>query len=69
MRAGEVKGLTWEDQLADGVRRELLTDAEAEQLKEVRALVMEIIAVDEFTTEEMAAGRKPQPPVDTQHAA
>ncbi|MEM1412702.1 MAG: acyl-CoA dehydrogenase, partial [Pseudomonadota bacterium] len=62
IKAGDVKGLTWEDQLADGVRRELLNDAEAEQLREVRELVMEIIAVDDFPTEALRlGGQEPVP--------
>lgn len=69
IKAGEVKGLTWEDQLADGVRRELLTEAEAAQLTEVRALVMEIIAVDDFPTEALRMGVQEAEPMAHSDAA
>ena len=68
-KLGEIDGITWEEQLEDAVDKSIVSKEEAEILSQVRKLVLEIIAVDEFTTEELAVGRKPQPPVDTQHAA
>ena len=68
-KKGLIDGITWEDQLQDAVDKSIVSREEADILSHVRGLVLEIIAVDEFTTEELAAGRKPEPPVDTQHAA
>jgi acyl-CoA dehydrogenase len=68
-KAGEIEGITWEEQLKDAVDKSVVSVEEARILTEVRELVLEVIAVDEFDSEELAAGRKPQPPVDTQHAA
>ena len=47
----------------------MLTDEEAKILAHVRELVAEIIAVDEFDTEELAVGRRADRKVDTPHAA
>lgn len=58
IKAGEVDGLSWDAQLADAVQRGLFNDAEAEQLREVRELVMEIIAVDEFDSEALRLGQQ-----------
>jgi acyl-CoA dehydrogenase len=68
-KLGQIEGITWEERLKDAVEKSVLNQQEADTLEHVRELVMEIIAVDEFTTEELAAGRKPEPPVGTQHAA
>ncbi len=56
IKAGEVKGLTWDAQLADASKRGLLTETETAQLAEVRELVLEIIAVDEFESEALRLG-------------
>ena len=69
LKKGAIEGITWEDVLKDAMAKSVVSKEEAKILEHVRGLVMEIIAVDEFTTEELAVGRKPQPPVDTQHAA
>jgi len=70
----EISGITWEDQLQDAIARLVITGEEADILVQVRKLVMEIIAVDEFDLEEIQAGRrKPAPKqakqLDTKHAA
>ena len=69
LKNGVIEGITWEENLKDAVAKSVVSKEEAKILEHVRGLVMEIIAVDEFTTEELAVGRKPKPPVDTQHAA
>lgn len=56
IKAGELAGYTWEDQLASAVDRGVVSHEEAKQLREVRELVLEIIAVDEFDTETLRAG-------------
>ncbi len=70
----EITGITWEEQLQDAIARSVVTAEEADILVQVRMLVMEIIAVDEFDLEELQAGRKKPAPkqdtqLDTQHAA
>ena len=70
----EISGNTWEEQLQDAISGSVVTAEEADILVQVRKLVMEIIAVDEFDLEDIQAGtRKPAPKhktqLDTQHAA
>lgn len=55
--AGTVTGDTAEARLVAAVHAEVLSAQEAELIRETRAEVAEIIAVDDFTTEELAAGR------------
>jgi len=74
LKNGEISGITWEEQIQDAIARSVVTAEEAEILVQVRKLVMEIIAVDEFDLEEIQAGRrKPAPKqakqLDTKHAA
>ena len=69
IKAGEVGGLTWEEQLADARKQDLVTEEEAEQLREVRALVMEIIAVDDFDSETLRLGKTEDPPMVQSDAA
>jgi acyl-CoA dehydrogenase len=82
LKHNEVSGITWEEQVQDAIARSVITTEEADILVHVRELVMEIIAVDEFDSEEIQAGqRKPgakkglkkdmrrDRPLDTQHAA
>lgn len=56
IKAGDVKGLTWDAQLTDALQTGLLTEEETAQLREVRQLVMEIIAVDEYDSEALRLG-------------
>ena len=70
----EISGITWEDQLQSAIASSVITAEEADILVQVRKLVMEIIAVDEFDLEEIQAGRrntsaKQDRQLDTQHAA
>ncbi len=54
--AGTIRGATPEAILASAVEAELVTPDEADLIRVTREEVAEIIAVDDFTTEELAAG-------------
>jgi acyl-CoA dehydrogenase len=69
LKTGEIQGITWEEQLQDAVKKSVVSKEEADILADVHEIVMEIIAVDEFETEDLMAGRKKPRRVDTQHAA
>ncbi|RPH99611.1 MAG: acyl-CoA dehydrogenase [Lysobacterales bacterium] len=69
VKAGEIKGITWEEQLKDAIGKSVLTREEADILVRVRELVMEIIAVDDFDVEDLRLGRQPQSRMGAQHAA
>ena len=69
IKAGEVDGMTWEEQLASAEAQGMFSEAEAEQLREVRELVMEIIAVDDFDSEELRIGNSEAPPMAHSDAA
>jgi acyl-CoA dehydrogenase len=69
VKAGEIKGITWEEQLKDAIGKSVLTREEADILVRVRELVMEIIAVDDFDVEDLRLGRQPQSRLGAQHAA
>jgi acyl-CoA dehydrogenase len=69
VKTGEIKGITWEEQLKDAIGKSVLTREEADILVRVRELVMEIIAVDDFDVEDLRLGRQPQPRLGAQHAA
>jgi acyl-CoA dehydrogenase len=56
-RKGQLDAITWEAQLEQAVDLSVVTRAEADELTRVRALVMEIIAVDEFETEVLQLGK------------
>ena len=69
LKLGQIDGFTWDEQLQDALDKSVVTAQEADILRHVRELVLEIVAVDEFDTEDLRAGRRPEPPVNTQHAA
>ena len=46
--AGELDADNWENPLEEAVSKSIITDVEANELKAVRKMVAEIIAVDEF---------------------
>lgn len=69
LKHGEIEGMTWEEQVQDAVAKSVITPEEASVLVHVRALVMDIIAVDEFDHEELMAGVREVHKLDTQHAA
>jgi acyl-CoA dehydrogenase len=69
IKAGDIQGITWEDQVKDAVDKGVLTVEEAAISVSVRELVMEIIAVDEFDTDDLRLGRRVEADLDKQHAA
>ena len=69
LRQGEIGGITWDEQVRDALDKSILTREEVDILVHVRDLVSEIIAVDDFETEELRLGRKAKSRLDTQHAA
>jgi acyl-CoA dehydrogenase len=56
-KAGQLDAITWEEQLQQAVNQSLVTAEEAETLRKVRAMVLEIIAVDEFESEVLELGK------------
>ena len=69
LRADEISGITWDEQLQDAIAKSVITAREADILLEVRKLVMEIIAVDEFDLEDIQAGKREEHKLTKQHAA
>jgi acyl-CoA dehydrogenase len=69
LKQGEIKGITWDEQVKNALDKSILTPEEAAILRRVRDLVAEIIAVDDFDIEELRLGGKTKPRMDTQHAA
>jgi acyl-CoA dehydrogenase len=69
LKQGVIEGITWDDQLKDAIEKSVVTPEEAEILLEVRDLVAEIIAVDDFDVEDLRLGRKPQRKLSKKHAA
>jgi Acyl-CoA dehydrogenases len=53
LKNSDIEALEFDDQLAEGVREGWITDEEAAQLKELRALTLDTITVDDFDTEEL----------------
>jgi len=69
LKQGDIKGITWDDQVRDAISKHVLSKDEADILVRVRELVAEIIAVDDFDVEELRLGRSSKSRLDTQHAA
>jgi acyl-CoA dehydrogenase len=69
VKNGDVKGITWEEQVKHAIAKSVLTKEEADILVRVRELVMEIIAVDDFDVEDLRLGKQPQSRLGAQHAA
>jgi acyl-CoA dehydrogenase len=69
LKSGEIEGITWDQQLEAAVARGVLSAPEAEIMVRVRALVMEIIAVDEFHSEDIRLGQQLDSRLGQQHAA
>jgi acyl-CoA dehydrogenase len=69
LKHDEISGITWEEQIQDAIAKSVISTDEADILVHVRNLVMDIIAVDEFEAEDLRAGGKMVPKLDTQHAA
>jgi acyl-CoA dehydrogenase len=68
-QAGKLDAITWEGQLAQGIDRSIISETEAETLKKVRAMVLEIIAVDEFESEALRLGVRGSVSVQASEAA
>ena len=69
LKAGEISGLEWEEQLRDAVTRGAVTADEAAILSAVREKVMEVIAVDAFDADEFRLGRAQEQSMPNQQAA
>ena len=57
VKRGEISGRTFEEQLAAAGEAGILTQDEVRMLEDIRVKVLDIISVDDFTTEELAAGK------------
>ena len=69
LRAGDISGITWDEQVQDAIAKSVITAREADILVEVRKLVMEIIAVDDFDLKDIQAGKREDRKITKQHAA
>jgi acyl-CoA dehydrogenase len=69
LKQGDIKGITWDEQVRNAVEKHVLSKEEADILVRVRELVAEIIAVDDFDVEELRLGKQPGTRLGTQHAA
>jgi len=69
LKQGDIKGITWEEQVRNAIETHVLSKEEADILARVRKLVAEIIAVDDFDAEELRLGKQTGTRLDTQHAA
>lgn len=57
VKVGEVTGISWEEQLQQAKEEGVLSADEASTLEQVRELVMEIIAVDDFESDVLHVGK------------
>jgi acyl-CoA dehydrogenase len=69
LKHGEIKGITWDEQVRNAIEKHVLSKDEADILVRVRELVAEIIAVDDFDDEELRLGKQLPAKLGTQHAA
>jgi acyl-CoA dehydrogenase len=69
LRNGDIKGITWDEQVRNAVEKSVLSREEADILIHVRELVAEIIAVDDFDPEDLRLGRQGETRLDAQYAA
>jgi acyl-CoA dehydrogenase len=69
LKQGEIEGITWDDQVKQALEKSILTREEVDILVNVRQMVAEIIAVDDFDVEDLRLGRKSEARLDEQHAA
>ena len=53
VKSGKIKGKTWEEQIKAAHLTNIITESQAEQLREVNAIRQEIIAVDDFAPDEL----------------
>ncbi len=69
VRAGEARGISWDDQLRSAIESGAVTANEADILVKARDLTAEIIAVDDFDSAELRLGAEVPESIDKQHAA
>ena len=77
VKAGMASGITWDERLATAIESGAITASEADVLLKARELSAEIIAVDDFDSEELQARVSNRPDneiqdaeeIETQHAA
>ena len=55
-RAGEITTYTFEDQMAEAVENQVITQAEADLLRQLRVRVLDVISVDDFDLEDIQGG-------------
>lgn len=67
--AGELDADNWENPIEEAVSKSIITDVEAKELKAVRKMVAEIIAVDEFDESVLRMGRSGETGSVTEQAA
>lgn len=58
LRNGQLDGLNPKNRLDEALSKSIITAVEAKELKAVRAMIAEIIAVDEFDQDEISMGQK-----------
>jgi acyl-CoA dehydrogenase len=61
VKAGELSGYDYDEQLADAQAKGVLSPAERELLARVRAATFEFISVDDFDSADLAAGKRSKP--------
>jgi acyl-CoA dehydrogenase len=69
LKAGQLTALTFEARVNEAAKRSILTEAEAQTMREVHALVWEIISVDEFDPDAFGRVEAPQQDLRPPHAA
>ena len=69
LKTGQIDGITWEEQLEQVRALGAISAEEADILRKVRAITLEIIAVDEFDSSELRLGIQEKARIGTQHAA
>ncbi|HKJ17847.1 MAG TPA: acyl-CoA dehydrogenase [Xanthomonadales bacterium] len=73
VKAGDASGITWDERLRSAVESGVISATEADVMVKARDLTAEIIAVDDFDTEELQMAKKRtqgQPSeIEKQHAA
>ena len=69
VKQGEVSGITWDEMVRDALEKSVLNQDEVDILLRVHKMVSEIIAVDDFDSEDLRMGRRPERRIDRPHAA
>jgi acyl-CoA dehydrogenase len=69
VKAGEASGITWEERLRSAIESGAISASEADVMVRARELTAEIIAVDDFDSEDLRMGQKQSKAIKKQHAA